>query len=73
MSEGWVTYAHGIFSRFTEALEPLEEGLALVKKLGDDLASYRWPGSQVVMEETKAGKLLVNLIFNCYLTQQGFQ
>ncbi|CAH3172288.1 unnamed protein product [Porites lobata] len=44
-------------NRFTEALKPLEEGLALVNKLGDDLASYRWPGSQVIIDETKPGKL----------------
>ena len=25
--------------------------------MGDDLASYRWPGSQVIIDETKPGKL----------------
>ncbi|XP_078381273.1 uncharacterized protein LOC144664036 isoform X2 [Oculina patagonica] len=46
-------------NRFTEALEPLEEGLALVNKLGDEkLAAYRWPGSQVIIDDTKPGKLL---------------
>ena len=46
--------------RFPEALEYLEQGLALVNKLGDEkLAAYRWPGSQVVIEDTKPGKLLV--------------
>ena len=50
-------YISSTFLRFTEALKPLEEGLALVNKLGDDLASYRWPGSQVIIDETKPGKL----------------
>ena len=52
-----------LYFRFTEALELLEQGLALVNKLGEDLASYRWPGSQVIIDETKPGKLLVRLIF----------
>lgn len=46
--------------RFPEALEYLEQGLALVNQLGDEkLAAYRWPGSQVIIEDTKPGKLLV--------------
>jgi len=46
--------------RFPEALEYLEQGLALVNHLGDEkLAAYRWPGSQVIIEDTKPGKLLV--------------
>ena len=46
--------------RFPEALEYLEQGLVLVNKLGDEkLAAYRWPGSQVIIEDTKPGKLLV--------------
>ena len=50
--------------RFTEALDHLEEGLGLVNKLGDEkLASYRWPGSQVIIDDTKPGKLLV-IIFS---------
>ena len=49
-----------IVLRFPEALEYLEQGLALVDKLGDEkLAAYRWPGSQVIIEDTKPGKLLV--------------
>lgn len=49
--------------RFTEALEHLEEGLAEVNKLGDEkLAAYRWPGSQVIIDDTKPGKLLVMII-----------
>lgn len=53
-----------IFLRFTEALDHLEEGLGLVNKLGDEkLASYRWPGSQVIIDDTKPGKLLV-IIFS---------
>lgn len=53
--------------RFTEALEYLEQGLALVNKLGDEkLAAYRWPGSQVIIEDTKPGKLLV-IVFLTYL------
>jgi len=48
--------------RFPEALEYLEQGLALVNKLGDEkLAAYRWPGSQVIIEDTKPGKLLVTI------------
>lgn len=53
--------------RFPEALEYLEQGLALVNKLGDEkLAAYRWPGSQVIIEDTKPGKLLV-IILSKYL------
>ena len=52
--------------RFTEALDHLEEGLGLVNKLGDEkLASYRWPGSQVIIDDTKPGKLLV-IIFSYF-------
>ena len=51
--------------RFPEALKYLEEGLALVNKLGDEkLAAYRWPGSQVIIEDTKPGKLLVTIIYS---------
>lgn len=49
--------------RFPEALEYLEQGLTLVNKLGDEkLAAYRWPGSQVVIEDTKPGKLMVIIL-----------
>ena len=55
-----------ICHRFTEALDHLEEGLGLVNKLGDEkLASYRWPGSQVIIDDTKPGKLLV-IIFSYF-------
>lgn len=59
------SYCHCLCAllRFTEALEPLERGLALVNKLGDDLALYRWPGSQVIIDDTRPGKLLVKLSF----------
>jgi len=51
--------------RFPEALEYLEQGLAIVNKLGDEkLAAYRWPGSQVIIEDTKPGKLLVIILFS---------
>ena len=47
-----------------EASDYLEEGLVLVNKLGDEkLAAYRWPGSQVIIDDTKPGKLLVKMLF----------
>ena len=47
--------------RFAEALELLEGGLAFVNKVCEDLASYRWPGSSVEIDESKPEKLLVRL------------
>ena len=59
--------------RFPEALKYLEEGLALVNKLGDEkLAAYRWPGSQVIIEDTKPGKLLVTIIIIIILSLQDW-
>ena len=58
-----VQHCFCIHLRFTEALEHLEDGLAVVNKLGDEkLAAYRWPGSQVIIDDTKPGKLLVIII-----------
>ena len=52
-----------VFCRFAEALVLLERGLALVKKLGDALGTYRWPASQVIIDESKPGKSLVITLY----------
>lgn len=43
--------------RFSEALEPLNKGLNIVK--AGDFGEYRWPGTQSIIEETEPGKLEV--------------
>ncbi|XP_032234867.2 E3 ubiquitin-protein ligase TTC3 isoform X2 [Nematostella vectensis] len=52
-------------NRFSEALEPLNQGLEMVKG-GEEFGVYRWPSSQVIIEETKPGKLLV--AFQAFIT-----
>lgn len=48
-------------NRFIEALDPLEKGLTVVNKFGEDLAVYRWPGSHVIIDETRSEKLLIEI------------
>ena len=46
--------------RFKEAIVPLTKGLGVVKKQTSQSGGvHTWPGTQIVIEESKPGKLQV--------------